>query len=128
MSVTDVLDISENATDEEVYNYYVKMVESVKASMEEIQDSDDAAADNMYEKYRQLEALYGKVHTDIVNSSDEIVDGNALFYKALDRINVGNDIYGCKKTAEILKEYLTGNSDSVMGETLLEIISEQFKV
>ena len=128
MSITDVLEIPENASEEKVYNCYVRMLESVKTSLERIEESHDTAADSLNEKCRQLEELRSEVHTEIVNYSDTDDDGNKYFYEALDRINIGNDIYGCKKAATILREYLINNPDSIMGETLLDILSEQFKV
>ena len=126
MTVTDILEMQDNA--EEVYNCYVRTLESIKASLEQIKESHNTAADSLFQKCRELEALRGEVNTDIVNLSEDAGDGNALFYEALERLNIGNDIHGCKKSAAILREYLISNPDSVMGKTLLDIISEQFKV
>ena len=128
MLVTDILEIPDNESDEKVYNCYVRVLESIKAALDEMQETHDAAADDLYEKCRELESQRGQVRTNIINTPDSDEDGGRLFYEALDRLDLGNDLQGCKKAATILKDYLAAEPDSVMANTLMEIINEQLQV
>ena len=128
MLVTDILEIPDSESDEKVYNCYVRVLEGIKAALDEMQETHDTAADDLYEKCRELESKRGQVRTDIVNVPDSDEDGSRLFYEALDRLDFGNDLQGCKKAASILKDHLAAEPDSVMGNTLMEIINEQLQV
>ena len=109
------------------YNCYVKMTEGYGNALRLMPESLGEARDSVEKRYAQIDKEKNGIDTEMVNASEDAEDGNELYYSVLYRLNMSADIESCKKAAAMLKEYLMGNPGSVMGETLLDVIEEQFE-
>lgn len=113
--------------DKKVYNGYVKMTECCDNALRKMPSSMQNAENSVAGIYEQIDREYTGVDTNRINSPENTDDGNELFYSVLYRLNLSTDIESCKKSAAMLKDYLSNNPDSVMGSTMLKIIREQFE-
>lgn len=113
--------------DAALYNRYVRLAECYEGALAGMSEALGEAREKLLQRYRQLEAEKDSIRTDIINDSGIAGEGNEAFYSVLYRLNLSTDIDSCKKTAVMLKDYLTENPGSVMGDTLLKVIREQLE-
>ncbi|MBR1865049.1 MAG: hypothetical protein IJ801_00925 [Lachnospiraceae bacterium] len=127
MLVRDMFGLPDDESDKGVYNCYARVLESYQYALQATPDSLTVAHAAVESKYNKLECKKHEVQTDLVNSKEDSEDGSALFYEVFDLLNFRSDVQSCKNAASMLREYLIRNPGSVMGETLLKAIGEQFE-
>ena len=127
MSLEDLQRSAKPESDEAVYNRYVKAAECYSNMIRCIRRLPDDEAEEPEAVYSGLMAYGDGLSTDIINEPAKKQDGNELFYDVLYRLSLSADIGSCKKSIEMLSEYLTQNPKVMMGEIMLEVIEEQLE-
>lgn len=127
MLIRDMFGLPDDESDKGVYNCYARVLESYQYALRATPDSLLVAQDALESKYKKLAGKRQEVQLDIVNIKEDSEDGNRMFYEVFDLLNFRSDIQSCKHAASMLREYLMNHPGSVMGETLLRVIGEQFE-
>ena len=107
-------------------NGYIRFTKGIEGAVKMLPEND--ASEALCGIFKELTSKKAHIMADNFLKEKDSIDADGLFFEALYRLNMGNDIDGCKKASELLSDYLSQNPDSVMGKTLLQIIKEQLKV
>lgn len=127
MLVRDMFGLPDDESDEQVYNCYARVLESYKYALRATPDSFTIAHEAVESKYERLALKKHEIRSDIVNAGPDFEDGSAMFYEVLHKLSHWSDVEGSRKAVAMLREYLIKNPGSVMGDTLLQVIGEQFE-
>lgn len=127
MLVRDMFGLSEDESEETVSRCYVRMLEAYRIALQSGVELPRDIRSVIEDKYRKLEDKGSEVNTDLEPVSGQPENMDEKLYEVMHTLAYSSDIEGCRRAASGVREYLEQHPGSVMGEALLQIISEQMR-